>query len=334
MAAELSGSKVLVTGGLGFIGHHLAEALIGAGAAVTIVDNRSTSVARPEQFQGRARLILANLRDADLSERFDWVCHLASPVGPTRVMWAAGEVATGIVQDAKWLIDTFGGTETRILFVSSSEVYGHGGVGAETDALTVRLPYSGRREYACAKTLAEVMLHNAQRTGRLSVLAIRPFNVVGPAQSGEGGFVIPRFIEAVISGRSLTVYGDGTQRRCFTHVLDVSEAMMALMAIGAIGLFNVANPANEISIGELARRFREAAMERFPGLRPDVVAVDPADLHGPLYEEAPDKLADISKLCAAVRWRPSRSIDSILAGAMDELAHSLQSHILIRRCGA
>src|SRR5258708_30875964 len=100
------------------------------------------------------------------------------------------------------------------------------------------------------------MLYNAHRTRGLSVLAIRPFNVVGPRESSEGGFVIPRFLEAALDGRPLTIYGDGSQRRCFTHVLDVAEAMVALMAVPAEGVFNVANPMNEIAIQELAKRLR------------------------------------------------------------------------------
>jgi len=321
LKATLSGSKVLVTGGLGFIGHHLAESLIGAGAQVTIVDNCSTSVIEPSRFQGRAKVLITDLRDTNVDSTFDWVCHLASPVGPTRVMWAAGDLAVEIVEDAKWLIDAFGGTDTSVVFVSSSEVYGHGGVGFEHDELTVRLPYSGRREYSCAKTLAEVMLHNAQRQRRFSVLTIRPFNVVGPSQSAEGGFVIPRFIKALAAGQPLTIYGDGTQRRCFTHVEDVAEAMVALMEANASGLFNVAN---EITIRGLAERFCLAATHHFPECQPSMSFVDPEYLHGPLYEEAPDKIADIEKLCACVEWRPSRTLARILQDVLDELAQALK----------
>ena len=162
MADRLSGSSILVTGGLGFIGHHLSDELIRAGARVTIVDNRSTSVVEPHYFEGRARVVLASMRELELAERLDWICHLASPVGPTRVMWAAGDLATEVVLDMKWVIDTCALHKSRVLLVSSSEVYGHGGVGVETDPLRVLLPYSGRREYSCAKMLAEVMLYNAQ----------------------------------------------------------------------------------------------------------------------------------------------------------------------------
>jgi UDP-glucose 4-epimerase len=325
MTATLAGQQILVTGGLGFIGHHFSKKLIECGARVTVVDDRSTNAVTSSYFADSAIVHLAKFRELKLETKFDWVCHLASPVGPTRVMRTGGEVGCNMVQDLEWLINSYDGTGAKILFVSSSEVYGVAGVGCETQDLVVRFPYSGRREYACAKLLAEIMLYNAHRTRGLPVLVIRPFNVVGRRQSAEGGFVIPRFLDAVRAAQPLTIYGDGSQRRCFTHVLDVAEAMIALMAIGANGTFNVANPENEITIQELAERLRIAIQKSLPGVPVQLQHVDPKDLFGQLYEEAPDKIADMSKFFAAVSWRPTRTIDDILGEVVAEAKASMEN---------
>lgn len=325
MTANLIGRKILVTGGLGFIGHHFSRELIRCRGRVTIVDDESTSVVAASYFADRALVYSTRIRNLELDTKFDWVCHLASPVGPTRVMRTRGEVGSSIIQDLQWLIDAYEGTGAKLLFVSSSEVYGVGGVGHEGQDLVVRYPYSGRREYSCAKILSEIMLHNVKNTRELSVLVIRPFNVVGPSQSPEGGFVIPRFLAQALAAQPLTIYGDGSQRRCFTHVSDVSEAMVALMDAQAEGVFNVANPMNEISIQELAERFCIVIKKKFGGLNVRLQHVNPKDLFGSLYEEAPDKIADVSKLFSTVSWRPTRSIDDILSDVIAEAQGSLQT---------
>lgn len=321
MRKKTSIGKVLVTGGLGFIGHHLCEALLRSNADVVIVDDQGTSVAPAEWFRGRARVELTTLSDYRIDDEFDWICHLASPVGPTRVMTAHGEVARAIVNSMAWLIDNLQQSRTRIVYVSSSEVYGVERRANENDDLIVRYPYSGRREYSCAKLMAEIMLLNATRNGRMPLpLIVRPFNVAGPRQSERGGFVLPRFASSIMADQPLTVYGSGAQRRCFTHVSDVADAVIELMKSEASGIYNIGNVQNDVSIAELAERL--CAMAAKLGIRSEskIDFVDPKLLHGSDYEEAPDKIPDIAKLTAAIDWRPRYDLDALLQDVLESVA--------------
>ena len=317
----LRGRRVLVTGGLGFIGHHLSEVLLQRGAAVTIVDDLRSNVVEAGYFASDARVETTSFRDFDDERAFDILFHLASPVGPVRVMTAHGDVAAAIVGDVHHAIERYARAGTRVVYVSTSEVYGTGLRGDETQHLVVRTPFSGRREYACAKLLGEVMLANAARTGAAPSLIIRPFNVVGPRQSPEGGFVLARFVTAALANEALTVYGTGEQRRCFTHVFDVVEAIVELVTCGVTGVLNVANPENETTINALARSFVRTFEAACPDSRIVTTWVDANELHGTLYEEAPDKLPSVDRLFAATSWRPSRGLETILRDVIDsELA--------------
>jgi UDP-glucose 4-epimerase len=312
--------RVLVTGGLGFIGHHLCDAL-SRQAELVIVDDQSTSVVPASWFSGRARVELLSIADYKTETNFDWVCHLASPVGPTRVMSAQGDVATAIIGSMSWLITNIVPRKTPIVYISTSEVYGVARKASEDDDLVVRYPYSGRREYSCSKLLGEVMLLNATRKAKApEPLIIRPFNVAGPRQSGRGGFVLPRFALSIMEGQPMTVYGTGHQRRCFTHVKDVASAIIGLMQNRASGLFNVGNIDNNVSIGELAERMLSLAEKLRIGRGSKIEFVDPNLLHGPDYEEAPDKIPDIRKIRAAIDWCPGYDLDDILEDMLQTTA--------------
>jgi nucleoside-diphosphate-sugar epimerase len=308
-----------VTGGLGFIGHHLCDSLLRHGAEVVIVDDQSASVVPSEWFRGRARVVLTSVRSYQIDADFDWVCHLAGPVGPTRVMSARGTVGSAIVDSMRWLLDNVVPTRSRALYVSTSEVYGVARPVKEDDNLTVIFPYSGRREYSCGKLLAEVMLINAARALNKRPLIIRPFNVAGPRQSDRGGFVLPRFALAVLAERPMTVYGTGRQRRCFTHVHDLVDAIVQLMVAGESGIFNVGNTNNNVSIMELAERFSAMASRLGVGRACGVRMVDPQVLHGPEYEEAPDKIPDLGRLRTAIDWSPKYDIDMIMQDVLQNV---------------
>jgi UDP-glucose 4-epimerase len=308
--------KVLVTGGLGFIGYHLCDALTKY-ADLVIVDDESSSVVPASWFAGRARVEVRSIVEFVPQEEFDWVCHLASPVGPTKVMSAEGDVAKAIVGSMCWLIANIVPKKTRIVYISTSEVYGIPRAASETDDLVVRFPYSGRREYSCSKLLGEIMLSNALRQACAPPpLIIRPFNVAGPRQSDRGGFVLPRFAASIIAQRPMTVYGDGLQRRCFTHAADVAEAIIGLMQKHASGLFNVGNVRNNVSILELAQRVALAAEKMGFAEGSAIHFVNPMVLHGSNYEEAPDKIPNVTKIETLTGWRPEHDLDSIVEGVL------------------
>ncbi len=197
---------------------------------------------------------------------------------------------------------------TRVLYVSSSEVYGRPGCFAEDADKVVYAPYTTRLEYATAKILCEISAVNyAKRTG-VSVNVVRPFNIVGPRQASRGGFVVPRFFEAALSGAPITVFGDGRQIRCFTDVCDVVDSLLAVMSSSRSGLIvNSGNPDNAISIRELAH-----LIKRVCDSDSRIVHVDPRTIFGALYTEAFDKIPDIELIKRETGWTPRRSLPTLL----------------------
>jgi UDP-glucose 4-epimerase len=307
------GKRVLVTGGLGFIGLHLCEKLLCIGCDVAIIDNCSSSVVLPDWFLRRAQVFHEDLENHEPNSTYDWVCHLAGPVGPTRVMNSFGNVASDIVKNVDWIVDKYPKFFANVLYISTSEIYGIENTNRETDNLLVKFPYTGRREYSCGKLLGEIILSGALRRWQRAPLIVRPFNVVGPHQSDLGGFVLPRFVNAVRQGQPMTVYGNGKQRRCFTHVKDLVDAIVALMTNDASGVFNVGNPANNTTISQLAKDFARIAKAQGLAESPEITFVDPQVLHGPHYEEVPDKTPDISKLLEMFNWQPAFDLEAILS---------------------
>ncbi len=285
----------LVTGGKGFIGSHLVERLLRDGWAVTVVDDGRSGTTEVEG----AEYIRHSVRGAGrLGWAVDAVFHLAGPVGPVGVLEHAGRIVPDIVADAQVVRDIALRCDAPLVYVSTSEVY-----GLQQQPMTEQAPriiaagHSARQEYAVAKLAAETMLLN---TRGLDVRIIRPFNVAGPRQREEGGFVLPRFIRQAKAGEPLTVYTPGTQRRAFTHVVEVADAIVRAEERGRPGeVYNLGNPANECSIWELARDVCHYL--RSPSV---VDEVDPRDLWGPAFHEAPDKVPDITKAINELGWSP------------------------------
>lgn len=283
--------RAIVTGSAGFIGSHLVDRLLADGWEVTAIDRKAGP-----SIQGITELPAA----------VDAIFHLASPVGPVGVLGQAGLIVSEVVECAdivaRWAV-SYGCT---LVDVSTSEVYGSGGSDAEDDVCTFRPETSARKEYAVAKLAAETMLRNR----RLDLRIIRPFNVAGPRQLSEGGFVIPRFIEQARAGAPLTVYQPGTQRRAFTHVADIVDGMVACLGWPA-DVYNLGNAANSVTMLDLARQVLSVM-----GIDGLVEIVDPRTLHGPAFREAPDKLPN-SDRARSLGWSPRRSLSDIIVQAAD-----------------
>ena len=298
---------IVVTGGFGFIGSNLVDRLLSDGHEVVVIDDGRNKTSPPPEREG-LRIIRRAVERTELSEKPDVIYHLAAPVGPVGVLDRGGSITREVVESsykvgswAKW-------AGCPLVDVSTSEVYGSGGADSENDPCTFQAWPSARKEYAVSKLAAETMLLN---TPGLDVRIVRPFNVAGPRQSAYGGFVIPRMIQQARTGRPLTVYQPGTQRRAFTHVADIVDGIILAAERGTPGeVYNLGNPANSVTMFQLASRVREVLHIEVP-----VEIVDPVELWGPSFREAPDKLPVATKAERELGWLPKRGLNEIIRDA-------------------
>jgi UDP-glucose 4-epimerase len=313
--------NILVTGGFGFIGSHLVEAIISdPHHHVHVVDNLSTSpidldayrdhLGRPGNLTYDICSVEQYCKELAGRQSFNQIYHLASVVGPVGVLSHAGKLAQHIINDTCHIIDLALRFNAKIVDVSTSEVYGGGrdGYCAERDFKIVQPKVTVRLEYAIGKLAAEIALINTTRVAPLAASIVRPFNVAGPRQSGEGGFVLPRFLSQVLAGKPLTVYGDGKMIRAFTHVKDIVQGILLVMEKGVSGeVYNIGNPANKTSILDLAKRVICLTQKTS-----ELSFVDPKSLFGPLFEEANDKYPDADRAMRELSWRPIYSLDDTI----------------------
>lgn len=309
------GKNILITGGNGFIGRCLIKRLSGYDSVdlLHVVDNLCNSDYPDEEFFKtfpKVKMSIQSVSDFQPERRYHEIWHLASPVGPAGVLNYAGQMAPMIVSDTSKIAHMALSMGARMIDISTSEVYGKdpGDIPQEEDIdkivpadITVRL------EYGVAKLASEVSLKNLHDKTGLHVNIIRPFNIIGVGQKGEVGFVLPRFVQQALSGEPLTVFGDGTQKRTFTSVEDIVDAMILVMSSSVKGeVFNVGNPSNICSILDLAKKVKHAASSSS-----DIIFVDPTTIYGKYYKEAWNKIPNIDKV-QRTGWYPSRSLDQII----------------------
>ena len=331
--------KILVTGGFGFLGGHLIDLLLADPEnQVHIIDNLSTSPLPLEDLlkeidpAGRSTHSIEDIDSFCRNGRqndWDEIYHLASVVGPAGVLPHAGRIAASIVNDSVSIASLAQRSGARLVDVSTSEVYGGGQAGYCSESMSKIVPASSsaRLEYAVGKLAAETSLLNLAETQNLDVRIVRPFNVTGPRQSGRGGFVLPRFIGQALSGVDITVFGDGSQIRAFTHVKDMVNGILYAMRYGARGeVYNLGNPNNRCSIGELAEE-----VQTISRTKSKIVFVDPKSIYGPFYEEANNKFPDATKAINELGWQPSfgrheaiRDTLSYMKGLPERLFHHLR----------
>ena len=312
--------RILITGGAGFIGTHLVNSLVANSEIkfeLEIVDDLSSSSISSERFDFFAKKGIL-FRHSTVEEfriptnvRYDKIYHLACRVGPAHVTKYTGRMALEILSDAMKMADLALRDNAPLISVSTSEVYGkdpHGKPQSEKNSLEFSSKITSRQEYTGEKWMTEVQLINLSKVEPLRVNFIRPFNIVGPHQTGEGGFVLPRFVEPALRNQPIKVFGDGSQVRAFTHVSDLVKALVLIMESKVNRrIYNIGTPENTITILDLAKK-----VVYLLNSRSEIIHADPKKIFGKLYSDAPSKIPDISLIKKELRWNPVWSMDEII----------------------
>jgi nucleoside-diphosphate-sugar epimerase len=270
------------------------------GNEISIIDSCVNNTVEAKDFDFEIDRWSFSIEDTILYDDVyvDIVYHLASTVGPVGVLARSGELAYDILYDTVLLRDFCIDAQIKFIYVSTSEIYGDVKDWHEDSVKVFPSNYTVRSEYAAGKMASEIAIVNKAKVDDLKYVIIRPFNVAGPRQKPDFGFVLPRFVIAALTDQPITVYGDGKQRRAFTDVRDICDAI-CLLGEKAEGIYNIGNPANEMSIKDLA----DIVLGMVKKTKSKIVYVDPKELHGDLFEEVPDKMPCIDKL-KKLGWEP------------------------------
>jgi UDP-glucose 4-epimerase len=321
--------RYLITGGAGFIGSHLARALVGRDHEVVALDNLSTGtelnlsgLGDEPNFEFVHGSVLDSMLVDELVSRVDIVVHLAAAVGVKLIIDQPLKSLTTNIRGAEIVLDAAWKRGVKTLMTSTSEIYGKNSSGplSETSDRILGPPSVARWAYSTSKAVDEIQAQAYFREKGLPTIIVRLFNTVGPRQTGKYGMVMPRLIDQALSGSDLTVYGDGTQTRCFCLVDDVVEALMLLLdSDAAVGdIFNVGSP-EEVSISELAKDiiFRTGSSSSVR-----IIPYDDAYEEG--FEDMQRRVPDITKINQTLGWKPEASLGQILE-RMIEYARSQRS---------
>ncbi len=307
--------RVFITGGAGFIGSHLADALVVRGDAVTILDNMSTgSASNIAHLEGTIEIIKGDIRDVATVEKAmanaDLVLHMAAALGVNTILESPIESVSTNFTGSEVVLQAATKLNKRIVIASTSEIYGKNPKQPlnELDDRVVGTPQKIRWTYSDAKALEEAIAHALFLTKGLKVTTVRLFNTVGPRQTGRYGMVVPRFVQAALADQPITIYGDGTQSRVFCHVADAVKAILILAsdekAIGEV--YNIGG-VGETTIKKLAEKIIERTKSTSAIT---YTAYDDAYPAG--YEDMQRRVPDTTKIKKAIGWSPVNTLDSII----------------------
>jgi nucleoside-diphosphate-sugar epimerase len=314
--------RYLITGGAGFIGSHLSEELLRRGHEVYVVDDLSTGSInniRHLKTHDRFHYTIDSCANqhlmAELVDGCDKIYHLAAAVGVKLIVESPVRTIETNIRLTEIMLNLANKKKRPIFVASTSEVYGKSEqFPFNEDADTVMgATTKGRWSYACSKAIDEFLAIAYWKEKKLPTVVARLFNTVGPRQTGQYGMVVPNFVRQALSGEPITVFGDGKQSRCFTHVSDVVRALIGLMdheaAYGHV--FNIGNNV-EISMNDLAKQVREMC-----GSKSEIVLVpyEKAYEHG--FEDMPRRVPDLSKIKKAISWNPTIPLNQILTDVIE-----------------
>lgn len=314
--------KILITGGAGFIGSHLAEALLARREEVFIIDDLSTGsidniihLKDNPRFHYTIDTIKNQSVMAELVDRCDYLVHLAAAVGVKLIVESPVNTIETNIYGTEIVLQLANKKKKKVLIASTSEVYGkNDDVPFKEDADMVLGPTTkGRWSYACSKAIDEFLALAYYKEKKLPVVIARLFNTVGPRQTGRYGMVVPTFVQQALRGHAITVYGDGTQTRSFTHVKDVVRALIGIVnhaeAVGQV--FNIGNN-KEISIEELAKRIREKTSSDS-----EIVYIPYDQAYEEGFEDMLRRVPDITKINRLIGFAPEAGIEEIIDSVID-----------------
>lgn len=314
--------KVLITGGAGFIGSHLAERLLSRGDEVHLLDDLSTgSIENIVLIKSHPNLTyhidtIRNYRlTAEVVDMCDIVYHLAAAVGVRLIVESPVSTIETNIRGTDIVLSLAAKKRKRVVITSTSEVYGKRNKVpfSEDDDLVMGPTNKGRWSYACSKAIDEFLAIAYWKEKRVPTVIVRLFNTVGPRQTGRYGMVIPNFVQQALMGQDITVYGDGAQTRCFTHVSDVVEALIAVaehpQAVGEV--YNIGSD-HEISMLDLAERIKYMTESAS-----NIVFVPYDEAYEAGFEDMMRRVPDISKIRALIGYQPKVDLDSMLASIID-----------------
>jgi len=316
--------RVFITGGAGFIGSHLADALIARGDSVTILDNMSTGSAKNiAHLLGKITVHEGDIRDQALVEKLiqdcDLFLHMAAALGVKNIMEHTIESIDRNFTGSEVVLNAATKFDKRLIIASTSEIYGKNPnqpLHEESDRV-VGAPQKIRWTYSDAKALEEAVAHTLHKTHGLKVTTVRFFNTVGPRQTGQYGMVVPRFIQAALKNEDIIIYDDGSQSRVFCHVQDAVKAVLTLADTDStIGdYFNVGG-VGEITIKELATKIIERTQSKST-----ITYIPYTDAYPAGFEDMQRRVPDITKIKKTINWAPTHTLDSII----DSVAASLKN---------
>lgn len=314
--------RVLITGGAGFIGSHLAERLLARGDEVHILDDLSTgSIENIVLIKGHPNLTyhidtIRNYRlTAELIDMCDVVYHLAAAVGVKLIVESPVSTIETNIRGTDIVLSLAAKKRKRVVITSTSEVYGKRNKVpfSEDDDLVMGPTNKGRWSYACSKAIDEFLAIAYWKEKRVPTVIARLFNTVGPRQTGRYGMVIPNFVQQALTGQDITIYGDGTQTRCFTHVSDVIEALIAIaehpQAVGEV--YNIGSD-HEISMLELAERIKGLTESAS-----NIVYVPYDQAYEAGFEDMMRRVPDISKIRQLIGYEPKVDLDGLLTSIIE-----------------
>jgi len=314
--------RVFITGGAGFIGSHLCDALLAEGKEVTILDNLSSgSKKNIAHLEGKIKVFQGDIRDQKLVESLvaesDLILHMAAALGVDNILENPTESISTNFYGSEIVLNAATKYDKRIIIASTSEIYGKNSKQplSETDDRVIGAPQKLRWTYSDAKALEEATAHALFLTNNLKVTTVRLFNTVGPRQTGKYGMVIPRFINAALEDKPIKIFGDGSQSRVFCHVEDTVKALLLLTlnnkSIGEV--FNIGGK-GEITILDLAKMIINQTNSKS-----EITFINYEDAYTVGFEDMARRVPDVSKIKLFAGWEPEIDLKTIIRDVVNQI---------------